>query len=148
MTHGDKWKDNWTAPDLTPPAGETIVTTKYGWAVQHPEHLTLGKHVDIGYGTYINARFGVRIGDDVEIGGGCHIYSHNSIDDCGGIIILEEGCKIGAHCVILPGVSIGKDAVVGAMSLVKMDVAAGLTVAGVPASPTGRCDSIYDVLGI
>ena len=148
MTHGDRWKDEWTAPDLTPPAGETIVTTKYGWAVQHPEHLTLGNYVDIGYGTYINARFGVRIEDDVEIGGGCHIYSHNSVDDYGGIVRLKEGCKIGAHCVILPGVTIGEGAVVGAMSLVKMDVAAGLTVAGVPASPTGRCDSIYDMLGI
>ena len=118
MTHGVKWKDNWTAPDLTPPAGKTIATTEYGWAVQHPEHLTIGKYVDIGYGTYINARFGVRIEDDVEIGGGCHIYSHDSIGERVGLIVLEEGCKVGAHCVILPGVTIGKDAVVRANTVV------------------------------
>ncbi|MCK4826636.1 acyltransferase [bacterium] len=115
-----------------------MVTTKYGWAVQHPEHLTLGEHVDIGYGTYINARFGVRIGDDVEIGGGCHIYSHNTIEDHAGPIVLEDGCMIGAHCVIFPGVTIGKDAVVGAMSLVNRDVAAGSTVVGVPARKMKR----------
>lgn len=133
MTRGDKWKDNWIAPDLTPPAGETIATTKYGWAVQHPEYLTLGNYVDIGYGTYINARFGVRIGDDVEIGGGCHIYSHNTIEDHAGLVVLEEGCMIGAQCVIFPGVTIGKGATVGTMSLVNSDVPAGATFVGVPA---------------
>jgi len=133
MKRGPRWNDNWVKPDLTPPVGETIAKTKYGWAVQHPEFLTLGDYVDIGYGTYINARFGVRIEDNVEIGGGCHIYSHNTIDGKAGLIILGEGCKIGAHCVILPGVQIGAGAIVGAMSLVKDDVPAGSTVMGVPA---------------
>lgn len=133
MSHGPIWKDNWVAPDLTLPAGKTLVTTEYGWTVQHPKHLTLGEFVDIGYGTYINARFGVRIGDNVEIGGGCHIYSHDSIDDHTGIVILEEDCMIGAHCVIFPGVSIGEGATVGAMSLVNRDVPAGATFVGVPA---------------
>jgi len=133
IPHGLKWKKGWSKPDLTPPEGKSLVITEWGWAVQHPENLELGFGVDIGYGTYINARIGVTIGDDVEIGGGCHIYSYNSIDEIGGSITLEEGCKIGAHCVILPGVTIGEGAVVGAMSLVKNNVAAGSTVAGVPA---------------
>lgn len=143
MVHSEEWKKNWKMPEI-----ENNVLTKYHWLVQYPEGLEMGKYIDIGEFTYINARFGVIIEDDVEIGGGCHIYSHDSIGDKMGKVILKEGCKIGAHCVILPGVTIGKGAVVGAMSLVKMDVAAGLTVAGVPASPTGRCDSIYDMLGI
>lgn len=149
MTHGQKWRDNWKKPDLTPPPGKNLIGTEWGWAVQYPENLELGKGIDIGYGTYINARFGVIIEDDVEIGGGCHIYSHDTIGNKMGKIILEERCKIGAHCVILPGVTIGKGAVVGAMSLVKRDVDAGSTVAGIPASqtPTYRYDSSDYSLG-
>lgn len=128
MTHRQKQKDDWIKPDLTPPPGRNIVVTGWGWAVQHPENLELGKGVDIGYGTYINARFGVVIEDDVEIGGGCHIYSHDTICNKMGKVILEERCKIRSLSIILPGVTIGKGAVVGAMSLVKSDVAAGIPV--------------------
>jgi maltose O-acetyltransferase len=42
---------------------------------------------------------------------------------------------LGSHCVILPGVTIGDDAVVGAGAVVNRDVAAGTRVVGVPARP-------------
>lgn len=133
MVHGQKWKDNWKKPDLTPPPGKNLVVTEWGWAVQYPENLVTGKYFDIGYGTYINARFTVIIEDDVEIGGCCHIYSHNSIDGSAGPVALRKGCKIGAHSIILPNVIIGENAVVGAFSLVKQDIPANSTAYGIPA---------------
>lgn len=132
MVHGQKWKDRWIKPDLTTKTKGSLVITDWGWAVQHPENLHLGNFVDIGYGSYINAEFGVVIEDDVEIGGGCHIYSKDSIDDKVGLVKLKTGCMIGAHTVILPGVTVGENAVVGACSLLKRDVAPNTMVCGVP----------------
>lgn len=133
MVHSEEWKRNWKRPDLTPLPGKNLVITEWGWAVQHPGELITGKFFDIGYGTYINARFTVIIEDDVEIGGGCHIYSHNSIDNVTGPIVFRKGCKIGAHSVILPNVIMGENAVVGAFSLVKEDIPANSTAYGIPA---------------
>lgn len=46
---------------------------------------------------------------------------------------LEEGARVGANSTILPGVIIGREALVGAGSVVTKDVAPGQTVAGNPA---------------
>lgn len=48
--------------------------------------------------------------------------------------ILEEGCRIGANVTILPGVRIGKGAVIGAGSVVTKDVPAGMLAYGSPAA--------------
>ena len=64
--------------------------TKYNYIVQYPEGLKLGKNFDIGTFTYINARYGVTISDLVQIGSHCSIYSHSTIDDKQGQIVLSE----------------------------------------------------------
>jgi acetyltransferase-like isoleucine patch superfamily enzyme len=46
---------------------------------------------------------------------------------------IGPGAFIGVHCVILPGVTVGAKAVVGAGSVVTKDVPPGAVVAGVPA---------------
>ena len=107
--------------------------TKYGWTVYYPDNFRMGVEVDIGWGTFMQADSGVEIGDGVQIGGGCHIYSVNSIDGTSGRVVIKGGARIGAHSVILPGVTIGSHAVVGAMSLVKSDVPSLGRYAGVPA---------------
>lgn len=133
MVHGQKWKDNWKKPDLTPPPGKNFVVTEWGWAVQHPENLNLGKYVDIGAFTYINAKHIVTIDDDVQIGSHVSIYTVNTIDCAWGHVYLEKGCCIGSHSVILPGVTIGYKAKVGAFSLVKEDIPANSVAYGIPA---------------
>jgi UDP-2-acetamido-3-amino-2,3-dideoxy-glucuronate N-acetyltransferase len=47
--------------------------------------------------------------------------------------LVERGASLGSAAVILGGIRIGADAVVGAGAVVTGDVAAGETVAGVPA---------------
>jgi galactoside O-acetyltransferase len=96
----------------------------------------------------------VEIGDFATISARCTIFS--SSDDYSGATMgnatvpdiyrdtTDAPVRIGAHAMIgagsilLPGVTLGESACVGAMSLVKTDVAAFTIVAGVPARPIGR----------
>ncbi|CAK8723802.1 Acetyltransferase (isoleucine patch superfamily) [Candidatus Electrothrix aarhusensis] len=121
--------EHWEYPEIKDGA-----LTKFNWLVQNKAGLELGYRVDIGAFTYINARFGVIIEDNVQIGSHCSIYSVSTIDDKQGRIVLEKNCKIGSHSTIMPGVTIGKNAVVGAHSFVTSDIPADTVAAGVPAS--------------
>ena len=112
--------------------------TKYNWLVQHKKGFELGKNTDIGAFTYINARYGVAIEEGVQIGSHCSIYSHSTIDDKKGKIVLKKNCKIGSHSVIMPGVTIGENSVIGAFSFVNKDIPANVVAYGVPAKPVKK----------
>lgn len=101
--------------------------------VQHKDNLTLGKRTDIGSFSYINAKFGVVIEDLVQIGSHCSIYSTSTIDSKDGQVVIKQNARIGTHSVVMPGVTIGENAIVGAFSFVNKDVPANTTVVGVPA---------------
>ena len=107
--------------------------TKYNWMVQNKDGLKLGFKTDIGAFTYINAKNGVIIEDFVQIGSHCSLYSVSTIDNKEGKIILKKNCKIGSHSVIMPGVTIGENAVIGAFSFVNRDVPDNVVAVGIPA---------------
>ena len=116
-----------------PPVIEHGKPTVYNWVVQYPDGLKLGRRTDIGAFTYINARHGVDIGDEVQIGSHCSIYSVSTIDGKTGPVVLGRKACVGAHSVIMPGVTIGENAVIGAMSFVNKDIPPGGVAYGVPA---------------
>lgn len=107
--------------------------TKYNYIVQYPENLKVGKNFDIGTFTYINSQYGVEIGDNVQIGSHCSIYSHSTIDLKKGPVILEKNCKIGSHSTIMPNVTIGENSIVAAYSFVNKNIPKNQIWAGVPA---------------
>jgi acetyltransferase-like isoleucine patch superfamily enzyme len=107
--------------------------TKYKWMVQHKDKLKLGYKTDIGAFTYINAKNGVTIEDYVQIGSHCAIYSISTIDNKEGTVMLKKNCKIGSHSVIMPGVTVGENSIVGAFSFVNTDIPANVVAAGIPA---------------
>jgi len=123
----DRFK-SWQPPEI-----KDGVLTQYNWVVQHVANFQLGYKTDIGAFTYINAKYGVTVEDDVQIGSHCSIYSISTIDEKHGPVILKKNCKIGSHTTIMPGITIGENAVVGAHSFVNRDVPDGATVFGVPA---------------
>ena len=125
-TMEDRFKD-WKFPEV-----EEGKLTKYNWMVQNKDGLKLGYKTDIGAFTYINAKNGVVIEDFVQIGSHCSLYSESTIDNKVGQIILKKNCKIGSHSVIMPGVTIGENAVIGAFSFVNKDVRESVVAAGVP----------------
>ncbi len=107
--------------------------TEYNYLVQYPEKLETGKNFDIGEFTYINCQFSVEIQDNVQIGSHCSIYSHSTIDDKKGKVTLKKNCKIGTHSTIMPNVTIGENAVIGAYSFVNQNIPKNEIWMGVPA---------------
>jgi len=123
-----KTQTKWTKPVI-----RHSKLTKYNYIVQYPENLKLGKNFDIGTFTYINCRYGVEIGDNVQVGSHCSIYSHSTIDDKKGSVVLKNGCKIGTHSTIMPNVVISENAIVAAYSFVTKTIPKNELWAGVPA---------------
>jgi acetyltransferase-like isoleucine patch superfamily enzyme len=119
--------NEWRYPEV-----EDGKLTKYNWIVQNVEGFDLGVKTDIGAFSYINAKHGVVIEDDVQIGSHCSIYSVSTIDDTFGKVVLKRNCKIGSHSTVLPGISIGKNSIIGAHSLVNKDIPDNVVAFGAP----------------
>ena len=120
--------EKWDFPDIKD--GEM---TRYNWLVRHPQKLSLGYKTDIGAFSYINAEYEVLIEDDVQIGSHCSIYSISTIDNKKGRVTLKKNCRIGTHSVVMPGVTIGENSIIGAFSFVNNDIPANVIAYGVPA---------------
>jgi acetyltransferase-like isoleucine patch superfamily enzyme len=106
--------------------------TKYGWIVSHPANFIMGKGTDIGAFTYIQAQKGVEIGDFAQLGSHCSVYSVSTIDNKKGKVVIGRNARIGSHSVIMPGVTIGPNTVVGAMSFVNRNLPANAIAYGCP----------------
>ena len=126
---------NWKYPEIL--EGEP---TKYNWVVQNIDGLKLGFATDIGAFSYINAKYGVVIEDNVQIGSHCSIYSLSTIDDKTGKVTLKNNSKIGSHSTVLPGVTVGKNSIIGAHSLVTSDIPDNVIAFGVPAKVIRKID--------
>ena len=107
--------------------------TKYNWVVQNIKGFELGYKTDIGAFTYINAKYGVVIEDEVQIGSHCSIYSVSTIDNKTGKIVLKKNCRIGSHSTLLPGITVGENSIIGAHSLVTNDIPDNVIAFGIPA---------------
>ena len=119
---------DWQYPEI-----EEGKPTKYNWVVQNLDGLKLGYKTDIGAFTYINAKFGVIIEDEVQIGSHCSIYSTSTIDNISGEVVLKKNCRIGSHSTVLPDVMIGENSIIGAHSLVVSNIPENVIAFGVPA---------------
>ena len=106
--------------------------TKWNWMCQYHENLKLGENTDIGAFTYINAKYGVEIEENVQIGSHCSIYSLSTIDDKKGKVTIKRNARIGSHSVIMPGVTIGDNSSIGACSFVDKDIPPNVVAWGIP----------------
>jgi acetyltransferase-like isoleucine patch superfamily enzyme len=114
------------------------------------ELVEIGAFCQVGPFTVILGGVGVKIGDNVMIGPHCCIAagSHDYVqverpmrfagDLSKGPIVVEDNVWIGANVTLTDGVRIGRDAVIGAGSVVTRDVAPYDIVAGVPARVIGN----------
>ncbi|WP_339190079.1 DapH/DapD/GlmU-related protein [Paenibacillus sp. FSL R5-0490] len=103
--------------------------------------LTIGDDVMINAGVGIAANVEVTIGNNVMIGPRTSIFDSayhriDSLDDGSQTakrIVIQDNAWIGTGALILPGVTIGRNAVVAAGSTVTKDVPENTLVAGAPA---------------
>ena len=100
--------------------------------------VKIGKHVFINNNPLMMARGGITIEDDVQMAADCSLLSNNhdpydrQLLVCK-LILVKKGAWIGARAIILPGVCVGKHAIVGAGSVVTKDVPDYGVVVGNPA---------------
>jgi acetyltransferase-like isoleucine patch superfamily enzyme len=107
-------------------------------------HLEIGDRTFINYGTSIGATLLIRIGVDCQIGPYCMLMDNafhrleperrNEVPPSAPIVI-GNNVWLGARTIVLPGVTIGHDSVIGAGSVVTRDVPPRTLSAGVPARP-------------
>jgi acetyltransferase-like isoleucine patch superfamily enzyme/glycosyltransferase involved in cell wall biosynthesis len=111
-------------------------------------HLEIGSGVFINYGASLSAHDHVQIGDGSQIGSYA-IMMDNDYHKVGQLdatpdsapIILGKNVWLGVRVVVLKGVTIGDNAVIGAGSVVTKDVPANCLAAGVPAKVIRRFDA-------
>ncbi len=127
--------EKWEAPKL-----EDGKLTKWNWMVQGVDGLKMGNRVDIGAFTYINARHGVELADDVMIGSHCSIYSESTIDNKKGKVVVKKNARIGSHSVVMPGITIGENSIIGAFSFVNKDIPDNTIAFGVPVKVAGKSE--------
>ena len=144
-----------------PKMGKGVILGKkvlFGEKVIVWNYVVIGDNTRIGDGTRIGSF--CDIGKVVSIGKNCNIQTHVTISNgckIGNNVfiapnstllndkypvserltppIIKDNAIVGGCAVILPGVTIGEDAVVAAGSVVTKDVAAKTVVKGVPANP-------------
>ena len=123
----------WVKPKI-----RNLIPTKWQWMVSHPKLLQLGKNTDIGAFSYLQAQCGIIIGDGVQIGSHCAIYSKSTIDNKEGAVRIMDNAKIGSHTTIMPGVTIGENTIIGACSFVTKDIQDNCVAYGVPCKVVKR----------
>lgn len=102
------------------------------------DRVKIGRNVFVNTNTLFMARGGITIEDNVQIAANVQLISNNhdeydrQILTCRPILI-KEGAWIGAGATVLPGVCVGKHAIVGAMSVVTKDVPDYAVAVGSPA---------------
>ncbi len=135
MMSSEKRFNDWQYPEIL--EGKP---TKYNWIVQNKENFELGYKTDIGAFSYINAKYGVEIQDEVQIGSHCSIYSISTIDGKKGKVTLKKNSKLGSHSTVLPNVTVGENSIIGAHSLVICDIPDNVIAFGVPAKVIRELD--------
>jgi maltose O-acetyltransferase len=104
--------------------------------------IRIGKVLEFGSDIWIDINFKnlVTIGNNVILAGHTIILSHSFImqgytDEGFCPIVIRDGARVGMHCTILPGVTIGENSVIGAGAVVAHDIPPDCLAVGVPAKP-------------
>lgn len=126
---------------------------------QYGTNITLGDDVTINLGAQILDMSPVTIGSNTMIGPFCGFYAGNhSIDPeernnlicTPGAITIGESVWLGGHTIVMAGVTIGDNSVIGAGSVVTKDIPANVIAAGNPCRvirPIGPQDRVLQSTG-
>jgi galactoside O-acetyltransferase len=115
----------------------------HGVEVSFGYNLSVGDGVTIHRNVLIDDRGEVIVGDEVSISDYANIYSHShAVEDIHDIslgkTVIGDRVRITYHAVVLSGVTIEADAMVGSMGVASKHIPAGVIAAGIPAKPIGQ----------
>ena len=106
--------------------------------------IRIGAHTVVNAGCHLDGRGGLTIGDNVSVSPGTWVITdEHDINDPRfpevlAPVTIEDYVFIGSKAMVLPGVRIGRGAVIGAGAVVTRDVAPLQIVAGIPAREIGQ----------
>ena len=115
--------------------------------------VTIGKNCLIDTRNWSSEPYLITIGNNVQVTRGVSIHTHgggNAVRekypdfDVFGKVVIEDWAYIGAHSQIMPGVTIGRGALVAAGSIVTKSVAQGTVVGGNPARYICTVEEYYE----
>lgn len=112
--------------------------------IRSPYRISVGAHTNINKRCVIDGRGGVKIGNNVDIAQEVNIwteqhdYNSPKYSSVSKPVIIEDYVWIASRATVLPGVTIGKGAVVASGAIVTKDVPPLAIVAGVPAKVIGK----------
>ena len=115
-----------------------------GFLVRSPKNIKIGKGTVVGYNCELDGRKGLTIGENVNISSDVkfytlqHDYNSKNFRAVGAPVIIEDYVWVSARSIILPGITIGKGAVIAAGSVVTKNVEAYSVMGGVPAKKIGE----------
>jgi acetyltransferase-like isoleucine patch superfamily enzyme len=110
-----------------------------GFHIRTPSKISIDRGTIVGHGITLDGRNGIRIGKNVNFSSEVmiwtmqHDYNDSYFGAKGGPVIIEDDAWISVRAIILPGVTIGKGAVVAAGAVVTKDVEPYTVVGGIPA---------------
>jgi acetyltransferase-like isoleucine patch superfamily enzyme len=105
-------------------------------------NLTLGDHVHLGQGVFLDLGSRLQIEDEATVSMRCTLLTHQDVGDrplAGRYprreapLTIGRGAYLGAGVIVLPGASIGEGSIVGAGAVVTRPVPPGVVVAGAAA---------------
>lgn len=117
--------------------------------IRFPQRIIIGDYTTINRGVLLDGRGFLEIGSNVDIAQDVYIWTvehdYNSPDYCGSPekVIVDDYVWIASRSTILPGVHIGKGAVVASGAVVTKDIPENAIVGGVPAKIIGRRKPVY-----
>lgn len=110
----------------------------------NPQNITIGDGTIIGDNCFLDGRDKLTIGNNVDIASSVMIYNSEHDINCEDFkpitapVEIDDYVFIGPRAIILPGVKIGKGAVIAAGAVVTKNVADFQIVGGVPAHEIGE----------
>ena len=103
------------------------------WNLVLHDHACLGDRTNAYSLDTITIEEHATVAQEAYLCTGTHAFDRPSLDLVTGPIIIRKGAFVGARAFLLPGVTVGKSAIVGACSVVTRDVPDQAVVAGNPA---------------
>lgn len=98
--------------------------------------MHLGKGVRIAHGAHLDKSInpkGIYIGDQTWVLNGAFVMAHDHCRSIKADTRIGNNCVIGINSIIMPGITIGDEVVVGAGAIVTKDIPGHSMVAGNPA---------------